>query len=317
MTAQTFECDSTELADSAPVKFSLITAPTALVTVLVANIQAQVSANDAKPPAPFEDMTVFHALEPPAISVADYVTRVSKYAFCSQACLVAAYHYINVAVKKDPKLALSSLSVHRLFVTAVILASKYFDDVSYNLPYYAKVGGLPYKELANLEVNLLRILDFRLDISAHKFVSIENQLVDQLNVYESNPVDDELSRVVEIARHELWKADIVPVELKCPSDDVDFALIVEEVGRKRRDVAKKARASPTTSACTEVGSTLTRNASMDSVSTSSDMSVSADASPCSERNDSNRFAHGGKHISHSPTTPDDFEKQRVRSAMAW
>lgn len=308
MTAQTFQTERPEA-----VKFTLITSPPALCAVLVANIQAQVSENDAKPPAPFEDMTVFHALEPPAISVADYVHRVSKYAFCSQACLVAAYHYITVAVEKDPKLALSSLSVHRLFVTAVILASKYFDDVSYNLPYYAKVGGLPYKELANLEVNLLRILDFRLDIPAHKFAQIESRLVDQLNVIEAQCMDDELARVAEIARNELFEADIVPVELKCPSDDVDFALIVAEVGRKRRDLAKRARTSPATSACTEEGSaTLSRNTSMASVSTS-EMSVSTDSSPQTEQRDPKHFRYGAKHISHSPTTPHVLEKQQAQS----
>lgn len=313
MTAQLFETDSSEA-----VKFSLITSPPALVAVIIANIQAQVSVNDAKPPAPFEDMTVFHAQEPPAISVADYVSRVSKYAFCSHACLVAASYYIDEAIRKDPKLALSSLSVHRLFITAVILASKYFDDVSYNLPYYAKVGGLPFKELANLEINLLSVLNFRLDIPAQKFAAIETSLIDQLDMFEAHPIDEELTRVVDVARRELWHADIVPVELTCPSDDVDFALIVAEAGRKRRAGIKKMRSSPATSACTDEGPSLSRNTSMASVSSTSDMSISTDTSPASECNrDSTHFEYTSKRIVQSPTTPSVHRKSQTHSVLVW
>lgn len=281
-----------------PVKFTLITSAPALTAVLSANLQAHVSRNDARGPAAFEDMTVFHALEAPAISVPDYVARVAKYAFCSEACLVAAFHYMNMAVKKEPKLALTSLSVHRMFITAVVLACKYFDDVSYNLMYYSKVGGLPYKELANLEVSMLRILNFRLDISAQKFMTIESQMWDELDACDVSRDGSVVASLVEKARSEISKADIVPVELECPSDDVDFALIVAEKEKQRRKQAK-ARASPATSACTEEDTSLTRNNSMASVTAAEMQEEDSEVKP-SETADPRRK---DVYTSISPTTP--------------
>lgn len=312
MTAQSIPIEPEPLpVVTAPVKFTLITSQPALAAVLAANLQAQVSVNDALPPASFEDMTVFHALEPPAISVSDYVARIAKYAFCSEACLVAAYHYINVAVEKEPKLALTSLSVHRLFITAVVLACKYFDDVSYNLMYYSKVGGLPYKELANLEINMLRILDFRLDISAQKFVAIEKQMLTELEICESNPMDGVLSNLVERARSILISADVFPVELTCPSDDVDFPRIVAEKEHARRMFAKKQRsASPATSACTADESSLSRNSSMASVA-ASDMSVTEDES------EAPRPSLKAKQLSVSPATPSSDLARRHPVAMVY
>lgn len=43
--------------------------------------------------------------------------------------------------------------------------------------YYSKVGGLPAKELANLEIHMLRMLDFRLDISTPDFITVEHALI--------------------------------------------------------------------------------------------------------------------------------------------
>lgn len=303
------------LPKSSPVKFSLITSPSALVAVLSANIQADVSRNDAKPPAPFGDMTVFHALEPPAISVADYVARVAKYAFCSDACLVAAYHYMSTVVAKEPKLALSSLSVHRLLITSVVLACKYFDDVSYNLMYYSKVGGLPYRELANLEVNMLRILDFRLNISDEKFMAIENEMVHRVTHPTHDPVDDILPPLFTKARAAL--ARVVPVELPSPSDDVDFPSLIAANERIRKQIVRKPRVSRAGSVCTPEGSQLSRNSSMTSVASHVDL-PSQENSPVRK---GTVVHHGkGKKVVPSPTTPVavPFDTREVAvTAVSW
>lgn len=162
-------------------QFTLIKAPSALTATLATILQSVIVSNDDLPPTPIQSMTVFHALEAPSIPVRDYVLRVSKYVFCSDACLVAAYHYMTKVIKSHANLPLCSLTVHRLFITAVVLACKYFDDLSYNLAYYARVGGLPPKELANLEIHMLRMLDFRLDISPQLFVQLEQNLLHQIN----------------------------------------------------------------------------------------------------------------------------------------
>lgn len=158
-------------------RFVLLSAPSALTATLCAVLESDVCASDASGHGSQDTMTVFHALEAPSISVSDYVSRVSKYVFCSEACLVTAYHYLTLAVRRHSNLSLSSLTVHRLLITAVVLACKYLDDTSYNLSYYARVGGLPSSELANLEIHMLRMLDFRLDVSVEHYAAIEASLI--------------------------------------------------------------------------------------------------------------------------------------------
>ena len=50
-------------------------------------------------------------------------------------------------VQFNPDFVISSLNVHRLLITSIMLASKFFDDVYYNNAYYARVGGI-----SNIEV---------------------------------------------------------------------------------------------------------------------------------------------------------------------
>lgn len=293
-----------QIKPSAPVKFSLITSPSALIAVLAANIQANVSRTDALPRARYEDMTVFHALEPPAISVYDYVTRVAKYVFCSNACLVAAYHYMLTAVQKDPRLALSSLSFHRLFITSVVLACKFFDDVSYNLLYYAKVGGLPCKELANLESHLLGILDFRLSITDKKFISVENEMINCVTNPALKSLDRILPPLLTKARAELSR--LQPVELFHPGDDVDFDKLVAEKEHERRQRVEKPR-SDSDSAHSPPISTISRNSSLASVS----QEELVDYGDCEEK-PVVRVCKDDRGIADSPVSPDDgYEKPKA------
>lgn len=165
----------------APVNPRLCTVPAATENTLAALLDVEVSANDNRePPTEANTMTPFHALEAPNISVAAYVARISQYAFSSTACLLSAYHYVKRAAAADPSLAPTSLSVHRLLITAVVLAAKYLDDVTYSMGYYAKVGGLPTKELVYLELRMLSLLGFDLHISPSDFHTLEMELGAQL-----------------------------------------------------------------------------------------------------------------------------------------
>eukprot|EP00166_Cyanidium_caldarium_P005198 ctg_6080.g658 len=65
----------------------------------------------------------------------------------------------RVAVK-NAALRATSLNAHRLLITSVMLAAKFFDDIFYNNAYYAKVGGVPVSELNALELAMLKELDY-------------------------------------------------------------------------------------------------------------------------------------------------------------
>merc|ERR1719502_1709704 len=91
-------------------------------------------------------ITKFHALKPPSISVLQYLERVHKYASCSNECFVLALIYIDRLIQRN-SYTLCSLNVHRILITSVMLAAKFFDDHYFNNAYYAKVGGVPCNEM--------------------------------------------------------------------------------------------------------------------------------------------------------------------------
>ena len=123
-----------------------------------------------------QEMTVFHAMKKPAISIEDYIERIFTYALCSKSCfLIAAFYMERVAVK-NAALRATSLNSHRLLITSVMLAAKFFDDIFYNNAYYAKVGGVPVSELNALELAMLKELDYGLNMSAEEFALYESEV---------------------------------------------------------------------------------------------------------------------------------------------
>lgn len=70
----------------------------------------------------------------------------------------------NTSSKSSQLFVMDSYNIHRLIITAVTVASKFFSDVFYKNSRYAKVGGLPVEELNHLELQFLLLNDFKLMI---------------------------------------------------------------------------------------------------------------------------------------------------------
>lgn len=82
----------------------------------------------ATPPC-HQKVTVFHGLSRPGITVASYLERIFTYANCSPSCYVVAYIYLDRFSRRQPLVAVTSLTVHRLLITSVMVAAKFMDDV--------------------------------------------------------------------------------------------------------------------------------------------------------------------------------------------
>ncbi|CAO2824209.1 unnamed protein product [Amaranthus hypochondriacus] len=104
----------------------------------------------------------------PPVSIQQYVDRIFKYAGCSPSCFIVAYIYVDRYLQQT-KTFLTSLNVHRLLATSVMVAAKFVDDSFFNNAYYAKVGGISTSEMNKLEMKLLFSVDFRLQINVETF----------------------------------------------------------------------------------------------------------------------------------------------------
>lgn len=113
-------------------------------------------------------ITVFHGSSAPSVSIGQYIDRIFKYSCCSPACFIVAHIYIERFIQCT-NVVLTSLNVHRLLITSVMVAAKFVDDAFFNNAYYARVGGVSTSELNNLEMNFLFSLDFQLHVSVATF----------------------------------------------------------------------------------------------------------------------------------------------------
>ena len=147
----------------------------AVVPILACVLNQLCARNDKIPFSP-ENVSKFHALRPPAISIRDYLERIYKYASCSGECFVMALVYIDRIIQLNPQFVVNSLNIHRLLVASIMLAAKFFDDHYFNNAYYAKVGGVPCDEVNSLEVEFLFMTNFALFVTTETYSQYYTEL---------------------------------------------------------------------------------------------------------------------------------------------
>lgn len=83
--------------------------------------------------------------------------------------------YIDRLIQRN-NFIICSLNVHRVVVTSVMLAAKFFDDHYYNNAYYAKIGGVPCLEMNSLELEFLFLINFALFVTPTSYSKYYNEL---------------------------------------------------------------------------------------------------------------------------------------------
>ena len=69
---------------------------------------------------------------------------------CSNSCYILAIILLERIKQKDHNYAISTKNLHKLFVTAVLIALKTTDDKVSTQLYYARVAGMKLSELNDL-----------------------------------------------------------------------------------------------------------------------------------------------------------------------
>lgn len=141
------------------------------VTAL-ANVLTHLASLAGRPQRP----TRFHAIRAPQLSIHDYLMRIATYFQCSHECFVLSLIYIDRIVKLHPQFTICNLNIHRLLVTSVMLAAKFFDDVYYSNAYYARVGGVRTQELNALEALFLKLIEWRLHVLPQEYEQYRNHV---------------------------------------------------------------------------------------------------------------------------------------------
>ena len=130
----------------------------------------------ADPPA----ATLIYEIEEEAcMGLPVYVARVFRYCGCSSSAYVVALIYLVRLLRREREASrrdegrnpvlLTGECAHRLFMTSVVVAAKYLDDVYFSNEHYAKIAGLPLAELNALEIDFLFRIGFELRVNPYEY----------------------------------------------------------------------------------------------------------------------------------------------------
>jgi hypothetical protein len=117
----------------------------------------------------------FQSRTKPSIDIYDYLTRILKYCPCTNECFLSLLVYFDRMSLKQ--LRIDSFNIHRLIITGIMVSSKFFSDIFFTNARYAKVGGLPVKELNILELEFLSMNEYNIYISLEELQQYGNQLL--------------------------------------------------------------------------------------------------------------------------------------------
>ncbi|KAA8545103.1 hypothetical protein F0562_019887 [Nyssa sinensis] len=147
-----------------------VSGPPQVLSLISSVIERTIQKNEKllKASAEREVITIFHGSRAPALSIQRYIERIFKYSGCSTSSFVVAYIYINKLLQWM-NVYLTSLNIHRLLITSVMLAAKFLDDECHNNAYYAKIGGISTTEMNELEMKFLFGMAFRLHVTVETF----------------------------------------------------------------------------------------------------------------------------------------------------
>ncbi|TNV86735.1 hypothetical protein FGO68_gene3855 [Halteria grandinella] len=111
--------------------------------------------------------SAFHSTVVPSVPIQAYFVYVSVNAGLvdhqSVIALVLIERLCNCAANQHGlPIAINSLTIHRLILTAVLLTSKFYNDVFYGNNFIAAMGGVSLQELNFLEAEFLALIDWRL-----------------------------------------------------------------------------------------------------------------------------------------------------------
>ncbi len=158
---------------------------------VVANLEASRSVSKGTETMP----TRFDSSRMPGIPIRDYLARVHQYADCSESCFVLAFIYIDRVLQRNPNFVLGMKSVHRLLLTAAVLAIKYSDDIYADNVVYSRIGGVTLEEINSLESEMLLLLRYELFVSPQLFqqylAELESHYL-QINAEEPTQAQDML-----------------------------------------------------------------------------------------------------------------------------
>ena len=110
----------------------------------------------------------FTSFNKPSLSIKDYLYRIQNYTEAEDNTIIIALMYID-RLSDISSILLTPYNIHRIIFVSVLLAIKYNEDVCFGFDFYAKVAGVPTKELKIMERDFVYLIKFKFFIDKEEF----------------------------------------------------------------------------------------------------------------------------------------------------
>ena len=100
----------------------------------------------------------------PDIQLCDYLYRIASLSKCTNRDVISALVYIDRLITNGIISGISFHNVHRLLGVSIMISTKFNEDQPYSNKSWAKVLGIPLRELNSVEVSFLTSIDYNLRI---------------------------------------------------------------------------------------------------------------------------------------------------------
>jgi hypothetical protein len=160
------------------VKVILQTLPQTPINIFITTLQYAIDGITDADIITDPEFTCFHATSEPSISIEAYIQRLVMYAPCTVECFVVAMTYLNRIRREIGEFYVNPMTIHRLLITALLIAGKYCDDLFYNNKYYAQLGGIPRNEMNLLEMEMFELLSHNCHVTESEFSQLAYLLTD-------------------------------------------------------------------------------------------------------------------------------------------
>jgi len=146
------------------------------------------------PEEPAENGTPFRAKAAAKVSIDAYLARILEHLPCSSSCFVLALAYLDRVARSDTSVAVCERSCHRLILVSIMLAKRFYDedeDTHFHNAWFAKLGGINVANLAKLELEFLRLIDWRLHVSPEEYGIYHERVCSAALTLEEDETDEE------------------------------------------------------------------------------------------------------------------------------
>jgi len=155
-------------------------------------LQQMIQANDALGMCSLNTAFSCPHNKVPSISLLLFIQRVMRYLPATKELYIMALIFLDRVFAFNSDICFTLFNAHRLFVSAVLIASKFMDDLFYTNVFVSKVAGVSPEELNRLEIEFLAAIRFSLYVKPDLFQYYSdffNQIVAVCNML---PLDAEV-----------------------------------------------------------------------------------------------------------------------------